>query len=165
MSDTPDLSLPVKSPEYDNNTALTPAPIYTLVDLTDTELADLQRVCEAECIDTGNEPGANVRIAPQPRFIGQPLRAVFDHHLELVKEKKFEPRWFIAVADKEWRSKGVILVTLDDDELERNVDSFRIRAANTGLTVANLQVANSDWAEEKENYEFDLDGDDDDDED
>lgn len=153
---------------HDEPMTLHPAALYTLVDLTDAELGDLERECEAACVDTGNERGTSVGLASQPRFVGQPLRAVFDSHLELGEQNTFEPRCFIVAVEKEWRSKGVILVTLDDDELDCNVDSFRIKAVDAGLTVLNLQVGNSSWAEEKEAYEFhpdNGDGDDDDDDD
>ncbi|KAL9615687.1 MAG: hypothetical protein Q9160_009335 [Pyrenula sp. 1 TL-2023] len=158
MSDNPDLSLPSKAPSmarYHNEPmTLHPAALYTLVDLTDAELEDLERECEAGCIDTGSERGTSVRLAPQTHFVGQPLRAVFDYHLELGRQNTFEPTYFVAAVDKEWRRKGVLLVALDDDELDCNVDSLRIKAVDAGLSVVNLQIGNSSWAEEKEGYEF-----------
>ncbi|KAI0549783.1 hypothetical protein F4679DRAFT_251273 [Xylaria curta] len=158
MSDTPDLSLPAKAPSmaryHDEPMTLHPAALYTLVSLTDEELGELERECEDGCIDTGNERGTSVRLAPQPRFVDQPLRAVFDYHLELGAQNTFEPRYFIAAVDKAWKAKGVILVTLDDDDLDCNVDSFRIKAVDSGLSVVNLQIGNSSWDEEKEGYEF-----------
>ncbi|KAL1864936.1 hypothetical protein Plec18167_009609 [Paecilomyces lecythidis] len=167
MSDNPDLSLPAKAPSLDAyyGESQNPVALYILVDLTDEELQELQRECETGCIETGNEPDSCVRPAPRPRFVGQPLRAVFDYHLEVVKQKTYEPRYFIAAVDKDWRAKGVILVTLDDDELEGNVDSFRIKAVDSGLIVVNLQIGNLGWEEEKEGYEFHLDSDDENDED
>lgn len=147
---------------HDQPMSLHPAALYTLVDLTDAELEDLERECETGCIDTGNERGTNVRLAPRPRFVGQPLRAVFDYHLELGTQNTFEPAYFIAAAEKDWRTRGVILVTLDDDELDCNVDSFRIKAVDAGLSIVNLQIANSSWDEEKDCYEFRPDNGDDD---
>ncbi|KAI0452518.1 hypothetical protein F5B21DRAFT_483262 [Xylaria acuta] len=158
MPDNPDLSLPAKAPSmaryHDEPMTLHPAALYTLVDLTDAEAEDLERECEAGCIDTGNERGTSVHLALQPRFVGQPLRAVFDYHLELGTQNTFEPRYFIAAVEEDWQTKGVILVTLDDDELDCNVDSFRIKAADAGLSVVNLQIGNSSWVEEKDGYEF-----------
>ncbi|KAI1733795.1 hypothetical protein F4680DRAFT_440383 [Xylaria scruposa] len=172
MSDTPDLSLPAKAPSmvryHDEPMTLHPAALYTLANLTDEELEELERECETGCIDTGNERGTSVRLAPQSRFVGQPLRAAFDYHLELGTQNTYEPRYFIAAVEKDWNTKGVILVTLDDDELDCNVDSFRIKAVDAGLSVVNLQIGNSSWDEEKEGYEFDPDngnGDDEDDDD
>lgn len=170
MSDQADLSLPARAPSmaryHDQPMTLHPTALYTLVELSDAEMEGLQRECEAGCIDTGHEPGSSVRPAPQSRFVGQPLRSAFDYHLDLGTQDTYEPRYFIAAVDKDWRSKGVILVTLDDDELECNVDQFRIKAVDSGLSVVNLQIANSSWEEEKESYEFNPnDGDDDGDED
>ncbi|KAI6088377.1 hypothetical protein F4821DRAFT_234413 [Hypoxylon rubiginosum] len=157
MSDTPDLSLPAKAPSmaryHDEPMTLHPAALYTLVDLSDAELRDLKRKSESGYIDTGNERGTSVRLAPLPRFIGHPLRAVFDYHLELGTQNTFEPRYFIAAVEKDWKSQGVILVTLDDDDLDCNVDSFRIKAVDAGLSVVNMQIGNSSWDEEKDGYE------------
>ncbi|KAI1281831.1 hypothetical protein F5Y07DRAFT_271708 [Xylaria sp. FL0933] len=161
MSGVPDLSLPAKAPSmaryHDEPMTLHPAALYTLVDLTDTELTDLAHECEKGYVDTGGGRGSCVRPAPQPRFVGQPLRAAFDYHLELGTQNTFDPGYFIAAVEKNWQTRGVILVTLDEDELDCNVDSFRIKAADSGLTIANLQLANSSWDEEKEGLEFDPD--------
>ncbi|KAF4633502.1 hypothetical protein G7Y89_g4617 [Cudoniella acicularis] len=43
------------------------------------------------------------------------------------------------------------MVTLDDDELQCNVDSFRIKAETSGLAYVNLNIGNSSWEEGKEN--------------
>ncbi|KAI0849404.1 hypothetical protein F5Y00DRAFT_235621 [Daldinia vernicosa] len=172
MSDNPELSLPAKAPSmarYHNEPmTLHPAALYTLVDLDNAELEYLERECESGCVATGSEPGTSVRLAPRSRFVGQSLRAVFDYHLELGPQNTFEPRYFIVTSEKDWQTKGVILVTLDDDELDCNVDSFRIKAADAGLSVVNLQIGNTSWGEEKDGYELHLsnaDGDKDDDND
>ncbi|KAI8958019.1 hypothetical protein F5Y11DRAFT_337575 [Daldinia sp. FL1419] len=167
MSDTPDLSLPAKAPSmeryHDAPMSLHPAALYTLVDMDDTELADLVRECESGCVDTGNDPGNSVRFAPRSNFVGQPLRAVFDYHLELGLQDTFDPCYFIAAVWKDWKTNGVIMVTLDDDDLECNVDKFRIKAADSGLSIVNLQIGNSSWEEEKECYGLDPDSEDGDD--
>jgi hypothetical protein len=159
MSDAPDLSLPAKAPSmaryHDEPMSLRPAALYTLADLSDAELRNLERECEAEYADQRPEPGSAVRLAPQPRFIGQPLRAVFDHHLQYIEENHdYERTYFIAAVDRDWMSRGVLLVTLDDDDLECVVDSFRIRASQTGSAIVNLQIANTGWDEMKEGYEL-----------
>ncbi|KAM3076688.1 hypothetical protein ACMFMG_007491 [Clarireedia jacksonii] len=164
MSDTPDLSLPARAPSMaryrDLPMSTFPTALYTLVDLTDAELEECERECETDCVDTGSEQGTCVRVAPQARFIGQPLRAVFDYHIELAAQNIFEPFYFITVVEKGWRTKGVILVTLDDDDGECNVDLFRIKAVESGLTV----ISNMDWSEAKDGYEYHPDeGDDDED--
>jgi hypothetical protein len=159
MPDTPDLSLPAKAPSmaryHHEPMKLRPAALYSLADLSDAELSDLARECEAEYAVTSSDEGSAVRLAPQPRFIGQPLRAVFDHHLQYLEQNDdFEPKYFIAAVEKDWKSRGVLLVALDDDDLECVVDSFRIKASQTGLIIANLQIGNASWSEEKECYEL-----------
>lgn len=171
MATPPYLSLPPTAPveRYRNEPmSLLPTALYTLVELSDGELHELQRQCESEIPDA--TPGDNVRLPAdtQARFIGSPLRAVYDHHLELGSRHTFDPIYFIVATDKEWKTKGVLLVTLDDgnfDEAGCSTDSFFIKAAEAGLTVSNLQVGNSDWPEEKESYEMPPSGHDNDDDD
>ncbi|KAL0260176.1 hypothetical protein SLS55_005922 [Diplodia seriata] len=167
MATRPDLTLPPTAPveRYrDEPMELRPVAVYTLVDLTDTELEELRRVCESECV--GSEPGDNVRLAPQPRFVGSPLRAVYDSHLELGPQRTFDPIYFIAAVDTDWRRKGVLLVTLDDgnfDEPGCKTDSLLVKPEDSGLVFVNLQIGNSDWEEEKESYGLPTGDDDDDD--
>ena len=149
---------------------LLPAALYTLIDLSSEDLLQAQQACESECVATGNEANSSVRIAPQPAFVGRPLQAVFDYHIELSSQEplEFDPRHFIAITNEDWQTKGVLLVTLDDDGLECNVDSFTASAADAGLSVVNILVGNSDWSEQKENYELQAvpdEGDDNDDDD
>jgi hypothetical protein len=131
-----------------------PVALYTLVDITDAELQELRQVCESACEPP--DSGANVRLPPQAKFIGEPLRAVFDSHLELGRGNVFDPTHFIVAVDKNWRANGVLLVTLDDEDEDEDeepkVDSFRIKAEDSGLCIVNIQIGNSDWSEEKESY-------------
>ncbi|KAM0148463.1 hypothetical protein ACHAPG_009972 [Botrytis cinerea] len=157
MSDKPDLSLPSRAPSMapylEHTLNLPPTALYTLVDLTDAELEDCQRECESECVKDESYRGTCVRLAPQPRFIGQPLRAVFDYQIDLAAQNIFEPFYFIAVVEKDWKTKGVVLVTLnklDAEDSNCDVDSFRTKATDSGLNVANLQIANMGWDELKD---------------
>ncbi|KAB2572014.1 hypothetical protein DBV05_g9314 [Lasiodiplodia theobromae] len=171
MTTPPDLSLPPTAPveRYrDEPMSLLPTALYTLVELSDAELDELQRECESEIPDA--TPGDNVRrpADTQARFVGSPLRAVYDYHLELGPLHTFDPIYFIVATNKEWKTRGVLLVTLDDgnvDEPGCKTDSFFIKAGDAGLTVSNLQIGNSDWFEEKESYEIAPGGDDGDDDD
>lgn len=170
MSTQPDLTLPAKAPgmERYHHTPMEmlPVALYTIVDLTDDELRELRETCESE---SDQEPESNVRLAPRCKFVGEPLRAVFDYHLELGRAGAYDPTYFIAAISRDWRSDGVLVVTLEtDDELDCDVDSFRIRAEDSGISMINLQVGNSSWSEEKENYGLgsgDQSNDDDDDDD
>ncbi len=169
MSTHPDLTLPAKAPgmERYHNTPmkLLPVALYTIVDLTDNELRELREACESQC---DQEPESTVRLAPRCKFVGEPLRAAFDYHLELGRAGAYDPTYFIAAISRDWRSDGVFVVTLEtDDELDGDVDSFRSKAEDSGVIMVNLQIANSSWAEENEGYALDDDdgGDDDDDDD
>lgn len=170
-----DLSLPPRWPSEARFDAMEmlPSALYTLVDLTDEELLEVRQACEAACIEDGNEPNSSVRIAAQPRFIGQPLRAVFDHHVEWRARDaplEFDPKMFVVVVNVEWQQKGVLIVTLDDQEDEGgNVDSFFTDAGEAGRIIVNIQIGNMGWDELKSAFGLEAggehggdDGDDDD---
>lgn len=171
-----DLSLPPRWPSearFDAVESL-PSALYTLVDLTDEELHQVRQACEAACIEDGNVPNSSVRIATQPRFIGQPLRAVFDHHVEWRARDaplEFDPKMFAVVVDVEWQQKGILLVTLDDkEEGGGKVDSFFTDAEDAGRIIVNIQISNMGWDELKSTFGLEAgnehdgdDGDDDDD--
>lgn len=171
-----DLSLPPRWPSEARFDAMDvlPSALYTLVDLTDEELQQVRQACETACIETGSELNSSVRIATQPRFLEQPLRAVFDHHVEWRARNgplEFDPKMFIVVVNVEWQQKGVLVVTLDDEEEDGgNVDSFFTKAEDAGNIVGNMQIGNMGWDELKSAFELDAggdrdgnDGDDDDD--
>lgn len=169
MATSPDLSLPPTAPverHRDEPMELLPAVLYTLVDLSDAELDELQRVCESQIPDV--DLGANVRRPPESRFVGRSLRAVYDYHLELGSQRTFDPIYFVVATAKDWKRKGVLLVTLDDGDFDTpgcKTDSFFIKPAESGLSFVNIQIGNSDWFEERECYGTspgsDGDGDDD----
>lgn len=150
----PELSLPEKSPppELEDQPDLAPVALYALIDLTYQQLEELRAKCEIGCIETGGKRGEAVCLSPRPRFVGESLRAIFDYHLELRNRQQYDPVYFIAVTSPDWQAKGVVLVTLDNDSLKRNVDSIWIKAEDSGLAVANLQIANSSWGEYKEDH-------------
>lgn len=159
-----DLSLPSRWPSEARfeQMDLLPCALFTLVDLTEDELERVRQACEAACIETGSEPNSSVRIASQPRFIEQPLRAVFNHHVEWRSRDaplEFDPKLFIVVVDVDWQQKGVLIVTLDDEEEEGgNVDSFLTRAEDVGHIIGNVQIGNMGWDELKELYELENGG-------
>ena len=161
MSASPYLTLPSQAPgmQYYHNRPmqLLPFALYTIVEFTDEELTQLQLACESE---NDCAPGTKVQSPTQFRYIGGPLRDAFDYHVQLGTEGKFDPRYFIAATNQDWRAKGVLLVILDDDDLECNVDLFQTRAETSGLSLTNLQVGNTDWLDEKDGYEISKTGDD-----
>ncbi|KAK4160449.1 hypothetical protein QBC43DRAFT_270623 [Cladorrhinum sp. PSN259] len=159
----PDLTLPRTAPSvghfHDKPMELRPAALYTLVNFTDAELRELQQVCESETFT--NTPGSNVRLAPRSSFVGQSLRAIFDYHLEQNEQNEqdppLDPTHFIVAFDKDWKGKGVLLVTLDDDDLECKTDSFRIKAEHSGITFVGIRIGNTDWSEAKDLYSLPVD--------
>ncbi|GAB1310885.1 hypothetical protein MFIFM68171_01095 [Madurella fahalii] len=158
MSEQPDLSLPPTAPSvsryHDQPMELRPAALYTLVDLSDEELQELQHTCESKSSVPTFNPGSNIRLPPRHRFVGEPLRAAFDYHLELndSDQSTFDPIHFVVAFLKDWRADGVLLVTLDDDDLECKTDSFKVRAQDSGVIIVGIQLGNTDWSESKECY-------------
>ncbi|KAH6684683.1 hypothetical protein B0J14DRAFT_693859 [Halenospora varia] len=137
-------ALPEKAPveQYHNgNFNSCPAALYKIADLSGAEFQELHRVADKGSMSEDN-----------------PLRAVYDYHLELGKQKVYHATLFIVAIDLDWKKNGVLIVTLDDDDLECNVDSFRIKAEESGLSYVNLKIGNSSWEEEKENYEIEPNG-------
>lgn len=148
-----DLTLPPTAPVtryHEEPMSLLPAALYTLVDLSDNDLRELQRVCESGCPDS--QPGDNVRLSPQPRFVGRSLHAVYESHVELGEQREYDPIYFIVAIHEDWRQNGVLLVALDDGDLQCKTDSFVIKASDCGPTIVNLQIGNSEWEAEKESY-------------
>lgn len=95
------------------------------------------------------QPGKNVSLAPQAKFINQPLRAVFKYHLELAEKDAFDPIRFIVAIVEDWKEKGVLLVTLNNDDMECRIDKFCIKAEESGLMIVNLRIGKLMWMEVK----------------
>ena len=164
-----DLTLPASSsPAIDPYKTLPdpllPFALFVHIELEDgeEELARIEEACNRQ-----TEGDANVRRAPRHDFPGQPLRAALAEHLEnLIATRRFDPFYFVAVVDGNWREAGVIIVTMDDgagddDEDEDDddgshracqIDQMRVPAEEAGLILVNLQISNVDWAEYKEEY-------------
>ncbi|KXX75359.1 hypothetical protein MMYC01_201474 [Madurella mycetomatis] len=162
MSNQLDLSLPSTAPAvgryHDQPMELRPAALYTLVDLSDEELQELQHVCESQSSVPAFDSGSNVRLPPRPSFVGEPLRAAVEYHLELNDSNQgaFDPIHFVVAFHEDWRASGVLLVTLDDDDLECKTDFFKVRAQDSGVIIVGLQLGNTDWSESKECYSIQL---------
>ncbi|KAI1152580.1 hypothetical protein F4825DRAFT_418412 [Nemania diffusa] len=125
--------------------------LYTLVELSDQEITEV----EAECnIDTMN--GCfHVRRAPSYNMQGQPLRAAFQDYLEsTAPSSQFEDDYFIAVADRDWKTNGVVIVAVDeeDDAGDLKFDKMTVPAGDVGDVLVNLSTANLGWWEFEEEY-------------
>ncbi|PVI05776.1 hypothetical protein DM02DRAFT_724885 [Periconia macrospinosa] len=163
MAQNLDLNLPSVAPDdyisrYDTGNLL-PAALYTLVDLPETELREAARICETEIYGMKeSDAGTSVRPAPQPRFVSQPLRDVYNTHIELAPREEYDPLYFIVITDGKWRETGVLLVGLyepmEDGGDEHGIQSLVCRAEAVGSIFVNLQIANTDWHEVKEQVEY-----------
>ncbi|KAK7964450.1 hypothetical protein PG988_011424 [Apiospora saccharicola] len=165
-----DLTLPASSspaidPYKDLADPLLPFALFVHVKLggdnSEEELARIEEACNSQ-----TEGANSVRRAPRHDFAGQPLRAALTEHLDnLIATRRFDPFYFVAVVDENWREKGVVIVAMDDgagddDEEEEGgdhpracqIDQLRVPAEDAGLVLVNLQIANMDWADFKEEY-------------
>ncbi|KAI0972952.1 hypothetical protein F4678DRAFT_478195 [Xylaria arbuscula] len=159
----PPTSSPAIDPFKDIPDPLLPFALYIHADITsEEEIFAIEEECNSQL------PGsAMVKRAERSNLAGQPLLAALTDHLINMSARQFDPFYFAAVVDGNWRESGVILVTLDDhsDEVLCHIDRMRVPAKEAGLVLVNLQIANVDWDEEKEEYGSDQGDDDDDDDD
>lgn len=150
MSDEIDLTLPPGTPEIERyhhvGMRILPFALYTLIDIPSDENTALTQACNAQ----SRPDNVQVQPAPEYRFVGGPLRRVYDYHLRLVREGQFDPRWFVVVTSRDWREKGVLIVALDDDDLQCKTDAYFIKAEESGISLVNLQVGNTNWEDVKE---------------
>lgn len=145
-----DLSLPDKVPEMEqyHEANLLPFALYTLCNLSERDLNQLCVVCQSKC--QLHEGQAQVLLPPQSCFIGQPLRAIVDYHVGLARNGQFDPRYIIIAVYQDWETHGVLVVTLNGDDFICRPDSLWSKAEESGLTLVNLQILNTDWYEAKE---------------
>lgn len=145
-----DLTLPSTVPEIayynDRPGELNPFAIYLLVDLPDQEIRSVTEVCNSHCTSYDY-----VKLAPQAKFIGASLRDVYESHLRLARGGGWDPHWFLAVNETDWKTKGILAVQLSAEEGE--TDKFSIKPEHSGLVLVNLQIGNEDWEEVKESEE------------
>lgn len=153
MAPSIDLSLPESVPGikyHQEQCSTSPFALYTLCDSSDEDLAAFEKLCA----DDANMEEV-VSRAPCHRFLNKRLEDIVTYHTDLGREQNYDPVYFIVIADPAWRTKGVVLVTLDDDDLECKPDLLWIPAADAGLTLVNLQISNTDWEETKEGVLYD----------
>ncbi|KAK8062833.1 hypothetical protein PG997_014930 [Apiospora hydei] len=138
----PASSSPAIDPYKDLPDPLLPFALFVHVELSDSE--ELARIEEA--FNSQSEGATNVQRAPRHDLSGQPLRAALTEHLDnLVSTRRFDPFYFVAVVDEDWRETGVIIVTMDDgtgDEDDNDhvckIDQLRVPAEDAGLILVNL---------------------------
>lgn len=143
-----------------------PFALYLHVELEDEDIAELLRVCNSESEPPNDDASDDeekedeeegcVRLAPTYKFFGQPLRTTYDKHIkDVAPGGVFDPMCFVAVVERDWRSKGVLLVTLDTEDVEGvcTVGKMGVKAEKAGLYLVNLQIANVMWADYMEEVE------------
>ncbi|THY86677.1 hypothetical protein D6C93_07813 [Aureobasidium pullulans] len=102
---------------------------------------------------------ARYQTSPMTETVFGSMKEVIQHHLATCDEEKVDPHYFLVVADAEWEEKGIIAVNLDSGDPEEGGDArlkpdlFWMKIEESGLLLVNLQIANTDWYEAKENYE------------
>ena len=142
-----DLSLPDTVPGMaryrDRPMTIAPFALYDPLDLSN-DSAEVVEECNSMC------PRDDYVHLQKSTDITS-LQSLVDFHLNSTVPEGFDPCWFLVVTDRDWRSNGVLLVTLSDDE--GKPDIFHIETASSGLVLVNLQIANTDWFEAKENYD------------
>ncbi|MCJ1311989.1 hypothetical protein MMC25_005663 [Agyrium rufum] len=147
-SQTPDLTLPPKSPTEsykDEKHNGDQHAVYTLVDLAPNGVNDF--VAALEHVDRNLQGTAS--LAPKHDFQDKTLKDVYDYHLQLRSDKKYHPTIFIVAYVEDYKSDGVLLVNLNTD-LECTVDTCRIRCTEALSAAVNLAIANMDWEDFKE---------------
>lgn len=93
--------------------------------------------CDAAC-----EVEWQVVRSPRHRFLEGRLRDVVEYHVGLSREGPFDPKCFMVVACRDWRTGGVVIVALDDDEMQCKPDLLWAKADDAGSALVNLQMSN-----------------------
>lgn len=140
--------VPEMSQDHSSNGRLNPFALYILADCLD-DLPTVLEVTNSLC-----PTNDYVKPAPHVAFPGSDLKQVIDYHISLGFVPGYDYRWFLAVTSTDWRKTGILIVTLDDDDMECKPDAFFIKPEDSGIVLVNLQVGNTDWYEVKESHEI-----------
>ncbi|KAF2106080.1 hypothetical protein BDV96DRAFT_591596 [Lophiotrema nucula] len=159
----PESSSPAIDAYKDMPDDLLPFALFVHVRLSgDDELARVEEACNSQIGGTNT-----IQRVPGLDFSGQPLRAALAEHLNKLATRRFDPFYFVAVVDEDWKEVGLVIVTMDDgsDEDVCHIGQLRVPVEEVGLVLVNLQLANMDWSELEEQYEVPAGGHGDDDND
>lgn len=109
--------------------------------------------------DSNNKaPDSPAQLAPSADFTGKSLRDVVVHHVEAVLGRGdtedelsgYHPTSVIDVTDTDWRTRGVLLISLDTyigPGVHAYVLAFPHPAAEAASVLDNIEVANTSWKE------------------
>ena len=171
-----DLTLPEKPSDEeskrleDQMDRMAKIPVYIHVPLPEDSKSELLQSLNAE------EDGNEFEYAPHHEQVGQPLRASYEQHLELVRagDTRYDPRYFVAVVHPDWKFPGVVVVNVfhqarldemesgsSDEEKSSNEDEHTGRQSDimfnppdqVGVTIANCQISNMEWDDFFEMFE------------
>lgn len=149
MAPLPDLSFLATVPEmatyHGQEASDGPFAIYSLCDFDEDDITEITKICDAAC----ELEGQSIR-PPRRRFLGRRLRDVVEYHVGLAREGQFDPRYFMVVSCLDWRTQGLVVVTLDDEGMQCKPDVLWIKADDAGLALINLQISNVAWEQLKE---------------
>lgn len=163
MSETPALALPKRLPQiewllHEQPEGIPPFALYFMHDANDEEMETVRKLCTKDHGDTlpagDSELVDNwVKLPPQSKFVGQPLHSIVDYHIELITTKGAEFEWFYFIVSVYPACSVVLLVTLIDDLGECVPDREWVKIESASLSLVNLQIANVNWDEIKEDQE------------
>ncbi|KAH8179048.1 hypothetical protein LIA77_00567 [Sarocladium implicatum] len=161
----PRTSSPTIDPYKEIPENLNPFALFVHVELENPgELAQVEQACNEQVSDVSHEHDGPVRrVISRWDFKGEPLRASVAYFLEtILPTREWDFFYYVAIVDRDWRDKGVLLVTMDDgdeDEDEARIDIVRVQANEAGLALVNLQIGNANWEDYKEAEDDDDDDD------
>ncbi|KEQ68346.1 hypothetical protein M436DRAFT_68212 [Aureobasidium namibiae CBS 147.97] len=107
--------------------------IYNLID-GEKEPSNLIEKCHSQC---PRDDYLYFRKAPEITSI----RSLIDFHLHTTVLDGFDPNLFLVVTNLDWQRKGLMIVTIDNDE--GKPDKFTMKAANSGILLISPQIGNN----------------------
>ncbi|KAI0097860.1 hypothetical protein GGR51DRAFT_458478 [Nemania sp. FL0031] len=128
-----------------------PVALYIHIDLPDDEISAIE-----EAFRERFQFSDVVKRATNYNLSGKPLREALKDHCQNIPKRDYDPFYFVAVVDKDWKKAGVIIVTLDngqDDEI-CCIDQIRVSPVQeAGSFLVGLQFNRLKWWD----YSFNLD--------
>ncbi|KAJ5208242.1 hypothetical protein N7449_002621 [Penicillium cf. viridicatum] len=160
-----DLSLPSYSPELGDfrNQNLDSA-LYTLVDLSTSELESIASLLDEWMRKQGNEGPHLVRLAPSNHFVGKSLNDIVTTHIQMDKEEtprddagatgdlSWYPSAFLAVTSNEWKKHGILFVYADTEQMGFPMDKFFFVPKDGYMMLSSIIFGDEECARSKEEF-------------
>jgi hypothetical protein len=143
-----DLTIPDSAPGLKRGKEYANRALYTMIPLSEDQLNE---ACEDVFAKEERDLGLPTAVypAPNPFVSSTSLREIFDHHLT-IDESKWDTNYFLVITSEDWRSSGVLLVTmglLNDDK----PDAAFTNPEFASLAISSLGSGNESWFETVEN--------------